>query len=140
MKTAAGHLIRRLNQHSTQVFGARVQAAGVDLTPVQFAALSVIADHPGLDQARVAAEIAYDRATIGGVIDRLEQKGYVARTVAAHDRRARELRLTEDGTSVLDRIRPVVSALQTEILQGLDATERVTFLDLAQKIITSVEE
>lgn len=139
MKTAAGHLIRRLNQHSTQVFAMRVQAAGLDLTPVQFAALSVIADHPGLDQARVAAEIAYDRATIGGVIDRLEQKGYIARNVAAHDRRARELRLTEDGAAILDRIRPVVSALQAEILTGLDDGERARFLELAQKVIASVE-
>lgn len=139
MKIAAGHLIRRLNQHSTQVFGARVQAAGVDLTPVQFAAMSAVAAHPGIDQARVAAEIAYDRATIGGVIDRLEQKGFIARAVAAHDRRARELRLTEDGTAILERIRPVVSALQAEILKGLDATERELFLELARKVIASVE-
>jgi len=35
----AGHLIRRLNQLSTQVFMHRTQEAGFDLTPVQFAAL-----------------------------------------------------------------------------------------------------
>ena len=33
----AGHLIRRLHQLSTQVFVQRTQAAGYDLTPVQFA-------------------------------------------------------------------------------------------------------
>jgi MarR family transcriptional regulator, temperature-dependent positive regulator of motility len=139
MKNAAGHLIRRLNQHSTQVFATQVQAAGLDLTPVQFAAMSAVAAQPGIDQARVAAEIAYDRATIGGVIDRLEQKGYIARTVAPHDRRARELRLTADGAAILERIRPVVSALQTDILRGLEATERRLFLELAQKVIASVE-
>ena len=88
----AGHLIRRLHQQSTQIFVQRTQAAGFDLTPVQFAALDAIHAHPATDQARVAEMIAYDRATIGGVIERLEQKGWVRRVVREHDRRARELR------------------------------------------------
>ena len=84
----AGHLIRRMNQISTHVFSQRMQAEGRDLTPVQFAALDTIIANPGIDQASVAARIAYDRATIGGVIDRLEQKGYVERTISRRDRRA----------------------------------------------------
>ena len=35
----AGHLIRRLHQQSTQTFQAGMQAIGVDMTSVQFAAL-----------------------------------------------------------------------------------------------------
>ena len=50
-----GHLIRRLHQISTQVFVARARAAGCDITPVQFAALDALLDHPGIDQASVAA-------------------------------------------------------------------------------------
>lgn len=131
----AGHLIRRLHQHSTQVFSARLQALGLDMTPVQFAAISAIAATPGIDQARVAAEIGYDRATIGGVIDRLEQKGTITRAVSRLDRRAREVRLTEKGEALLAATRPVVIALQTEILAGLSEAERALFLDLAGKAI-----
>ncbi len=43
----AGHLIRRLHQHSTQVFQAQTQAAGFELTSVQFAALDAIAGYSG---------------------------------------------------------------------------------------------
>ena len=67
----AGHLIRRLQQISTQVFTTRAREAGFDLTSVQFAAMDAIREKPGIDQAGVAAMIAYDKATIGGVIDRL---------------------------------------------------------------------
>jgi DNA-binding MarR family transcriptional regulator len=87
----AGHLIRRLHQQSTQVFQAQTQAAGFDLTSVQFAALDAVAQQPGIDQASLAATISFDRATIGGVIDRLERKGLVQRTVSPDDRRARLL-------------------------------------------------
>lgn len=130
-----GHLIRRLNQISTQVFASRVQGAGFDLTPVQFAAMDAIASNPGIDQAGVAALIAYDRATIGGVIDRLEQKGYVLRKVRKDDRRARELQLSRQGARVFDEILPLVTELQADILPGLDDAERSRFLDLARKAI-----
>jgi DNA-binding MarR family transcriptional regulator len=136
----AGHLIRRLNQFSTHVFAQRTQEAGIDLTPVQFAAMDAIATYPGIDQAGVAAKIAYDRATIGGVIDRLEQKGFITRNVCKHDRRAREVRLTEKGNQVFNHILPVISSLQTEILPGLEHNERARFLELAQKAVDSFSE
>lgn len=134
----AGHLIRRLNQLSTHVFLKHMQQIGLDLTPVQFAALDAISTYPGIDQAGVAAKIAYDRATIGGVIDRLENKGYVARTISQRDRRARELRFTDLGRSVYDQTLPVVTALQDEILPGLRPEERARFQELARKAIDNM--
>ena len=111
----AGHLIRRLHQQSTLVFVQRTQAAGFDLTPIQFAALDAIHNHPGTDQATVAELIAYDRATIGGVIERLEQKGWVDRVVSERDRRARELSLTPEGQRTF-------KALTTELSKCLCCT------------------
>jgi DNA-binding MarR family transcriptional regulator len=131
----AGHLIRRLNQLSTQVFVARTQAAGFELTPVQFAALDAIAQEPGSDQATVAERIAYDRATIGGVIDRLQQKGWIDRHVSRRDRRAREVSLTPAGQALLAEVLPVVRDLQGDILAALTPAERAQFLQLAHKAI-----
>ncbi len=131
----AGHLIRRLHQQSTLVFMQRTQAAGFDLTPVQFAALDAVQAHPDTDQARIAEMIAYDRATIGGVIDRLEQKGWLRRVVSARDRRARELSLTPEGARIHAALLPVVRDLQDDILQPLDSAERAAFLDLARRAV-----
>ncbi len=131
----AGHLIRRLNQISTQVFTRRMKKSGFDLTPVQFAAMDAIIADPGIDQAGIAARIAYDRATIGGVIDRLVHKGYVVRIVSRRDRRARELRPTDGGLRAFHEILPIVTGLQQEILAGLNEAERNTFLELATKMV-----
>lgn len=133
----AGHLIRRLHQLSTQVFVQRTQAAGFDLTPVQFAALDAIGHHPGTDQATVAELIAYDRATIGGVIERLEQKGWVDRVVSERDRRARVLSLTAEGERILQALVPVVRGLQDEILASLGEADRARFLKLARQAVGS---
>ena len=131
----AGHLIRRLHQQSTQIFQAKTQEAGFDMTSVQFAALDAIAEQPGIDQASLAATISFDRATIGGVIDRLESKGLVQRAVSESDRRARLLSLTKDGEKLLAACRPIVEALQAEILGALSRTERKAFLTLAHKAL-----
>ncbi|MBI1218097.1 MAG: MarR family transcriptional regulator [Rhodobacteraceae bacterium] len=135
----AGHLIRRLHQLSAQVFQTRTQDAGLDLTPVQFAAMDAVASHPGIDQASVAALIAYDRATIGGVVDRLARKGYLKRVVSRSDRRARELRLTEEGQQAFQAAAPVVRTLQADILANLTAPECDTLLALLRKAIGAEE-
>ena len=134
VSTMPGHLIRRLHQISTQVFLSRVKEAGFDLTPVQFAALDAVGRHPGIDQARLSDEVAKDRATIGAVVDRLERKGLVARDVDETARRARRLLLTTEGEALLAALRPVVEALQAEILSGLTRSEYRQFVALAAKV------
>ena len=128
-----GHLIRRLHQLSTRVFTTRMREAGFDLTPVQFVALDALRLNAGIDQAGLAQAIAKDRATVGAVADRLVQKGLVERRVSRRDKRARELALTEAGQALLDRLMPVVEALQSEILPGLTPEEYRRFVALAAK-------
>ncbi|MFV0643906.1 MAG: MarR family winged helix-turn-helix transcriptional regulator [Sphingomonadaceae bacterium] len=130
-----GHLIRRLHQHSTQVFFTRMKEAGLDITSVQFAALDAIKENPGIDQAGVAALIAYDRPTIGDVINRLVAKGLVKRAVSKTDRRARVLTLTQEGEQLFARLLPIVINLQEAILANLDADDRKAFMALTRKVI-----
>jgi MarR family transcriptional regulator, temperature-dependent positive regulator of motility len=133
-----GHLIRRLQQASAAIFDNEIRQAGFDLTPVQFAALTMIATNPGLDQATLAQGIAYDRVTIGGVVDRLEQKGLVRREIAAKDRRARNLYLQPLGEQVLNEVRPVVRNVQDAILRGLSDAENEHLCLLLRKALDAV--
>jgi DNA-binding MarR family transcriptional regulator len=128
-----GHLIRRLHQLSTQIFLVRTREAGFDLTPVQFATLDALHHTPGTDQARLAQTIGKDKATVGAVADRLEQKGLVTREVSASDKRALKLRLTAAGENVLQKILPIVEELQRETLPGLSPDEYDQFISLATK-------
>lgn len=130
-----GHLARRFQQIAVSVFVAEAEAAGYDLTPVQYAALAAVKAHKGIDQATLAGLIAYDRTTIGGVVDRLEQKGLVSRRVSKEDRRARVLEITAAGKRTLTGIEPAVAAAQKAMLRGLDASEAATLLRLLRKAI-----
>lgn len=129
-----GHLIRRLNQISVGLFGERMAAAGLTLTPVQYATLSGIHSNPGVDQATLAGLVAYDRATLGKVIDRLEARALVTRATSAKDRRAKTLTLTQAGLDLLEVADPHVRNLQPDILSGLNGEERAVFLAMLTKI------
>ena len=132
--TMPGHLIRRLNQISVALFAERMAEAGLVLTPVQFAALSAIRTRPGIDQATVAGLVAYDRATLGKVIDRLDARGLVRRQTSRADRRAKELALTGEGEALYQAALPHIEAIQPEIVAGLDRDERRVFLRLLEKV------
>jgi DNA-binding MarR family transcriptional regulator len=134
-----GHLIRRLHQASQAAFDAEIASAGFDLTPVQFAALYVAAARPGLDQASLASAIAFDRATTGGVIDRLEAKGLLRREIAKGDRRSRLIYAQPAGIEMIERALPAVRKVQEIILQGLNAQERIAFGRLARKALAGTQ-
>jgi MarR family transcriptional regulator, temperature-dependent positive regulator of motility len=135
-----GHLARRFQQIAVAVFLAEVDAAGYDLTPVQYVALAAISANPGIDQVTLAGLIAYDRTTITGVVDRLAQKGLVERNESSRDRRARELKVTPAGRKTLSGITPAVEAAQRTMLRGLTQTEATELIRLLQKAIASSNE
>lgn len=130
-----GHLIRRLHQHATATYQNQLKSTGHDITSVQYAALTTLAAHPDLDQATLAGLIAYDRATIGGVVKRLEQKQLVLRRPSETDRRAFRLMLTPLGQDTLNDISPVVAALQSDILGALSSDEARTLTRLMHKAL-----
>ena len=70
--TAPGYLFRRMQQIAVAIFVEECRA--YDLTPVQYASLVAIRTHPGIDATRLSAVIAFDRSTLGSVIERLEAK------------------------------------------------------------------
>jgi len=135
-----GHLARRFQQIAVAVFHAEVGAAGYDLTPVQYAALVAVATNPGIDQATLAGLIAYDRATIGGVVERLVQKGYLARRVSGRDRRARELHVTDAWRAASATVAPAVQRAQERMLIGLTPNESGQFMELLRKAIAAAND
>ena len=140
MERMPGHFVRRLQQVAVRLFA---DEAGPDLTPVQFASLVGIAQLHRLEkghnkrpgQAELAAHIGYDRATIGGVIDRLEAKGWVSRTASREDRRQNVLAITPAGERAMAQARPAVEAVQDKFLAPLDESERKAFERICRKLL-----
>ena len=130
-----GHMIRRLHQVQASLFADHTSP--LDVPPVQFAALAMIDAHPDIDQASLAGAIAYDPVTIGGVIARIEAKGWIIRRVDPTDKRSRLLRIEPAGRDVLKKMLPGVHKTQAELMGPLSAKEQETFVALMQKLLAA---
>jgi DNA-binding MarR family transcriptional regulator len=133
LQTKPGHLIRRAQQVAVALF--LDEAAECDITPVQYAALVAIAQHAGLDASRLSTLIAFDRSTLGGVLDRLEKKGLITRAGAEADRRVKLLAITAAGRTLLREIEPAVARTQARILAPLSGPEQAQLVRLLAKMV-----
>ena len=134
---APGHLIRRAQQVAVAVFTE--ETAGFEVTPVQFAILNTLIDAPGEDQVTLAGKVAFDAATFGSVIGRLEARGWVRREPDADDRRRKRLWITPEGQRVARDMKRAVSRAQQRIVGPLDAGEREQLLTLLRKLVSGHE-
>ncbi|WP_299803136.1 MarR family transcriptional regulator [Tardiphaga sp.] len=128
-----GHLFRRMQQIAVAVFMEECKA--YDMTPVQYAALVAIRAHPGIDATRLSAVIAFDRSTLGSVIERLESKGLLERKAGAGDKRVKLLHLTTPGAAELREVEPLVAQAQLRMLQPLKPADRKTLLALMAQLV-----
>src|SRR3982074_2551746 len=133
VSTAPGYRFRRMQQIAVSIFVEECKAH--DLTPVQFAALVAIHTHPGIDATRLSAVIAFDRSTLGNVIERLEAKDFIERKPSREDKRVKLLYLTKSGATLLRDIVPSVDRAQARMLQPLKPADRKTLLALLTQLV-----
>jgi DNA-binding MarR family transcriptional regulator len=137
LRTMPGHLARRVQQLAVALFAEEI--GELNLTPVQYSSLQAVARHPGIDQKTLARGIGYDTSTIGGVIDRLEARGLVVRSMDERDRRVRLVSLTASGRATLAAATPRMLSAQARLLEPLARAERREFMRLMTRLIEANE-
>lgn len=128
-----GHLFRRMQQVAVAIFFE--ECAGFDITPVQYAALIAIQARPGIDATRLSSLVAFDRSTVGSVLERLEGKGLILRKPSPGDRRIKLLEVTPQADELLLAVEPAVARAQERMLQPLGRTERGGFLEQLTRLV-----
>ncbi|WP_050480103.1 MarR family winged helix-turn-helix transcriptional regulator [Herbaspirillum rhizosphaerae] len=127
-----GHLLRRAQQISVSIF---LDELGGDITPVQYAILRTLSNHPGIDQVTLAGLVGIDTSTGATVCVRLEEKGLLMRKVIPHNRRQRALNITPAGEQMLSDLIPAAQRLRKRLLSPLEADEQEQFMQLLDKLV-----
>jgi DNA-binding MarR family transcriptional regulator len=134
---APGHLVRRAHQIAVALFMSEL--ASDDVTPVQFAIMNAVMDTPGVDQVTLANRVAFDAATSGSVIGRLEAKAWIRREPDQLDRRRKLLWLTPAGQEATLQMKRAVDLVQEKILSPLSSEEAQTLVALLAKLVDGHE-
>jgi len=128
-----GHLIRRAQQIAVSIF--LEECAPLDITPVQYAALVAVRDNPGIDATRLSALVAFDRSTLGNVLERMETKGLILRTSDKQDKRVKILHLSPKGAATLKEVEPLARRAQERILGPLATADREIFMRMLSQLV-----
>jgi DNA-binding MarR family transcriptional regulator len=96
---------------------------GLEVTPVQVGLLFFLQKNDGSSLTQISQGLMLENPTVTGLIDRLENLGYVKRADHPSDRRVYLVYLTEKGDKVAHKALPIVKKLNEEIKKGYSREE-----------------
>lgn len=113
-------LLQRATHVTLQVLGTEL--AELRLTASELNVLANLADGQPRTVSEIGAAAGVRPTTLTGVLDRLEQKGLLARSARAGDRRAVEISLTSAGARSAARVAEVFAEVEARALGGVPET------------------
>lgn len=127
-----GFLIRRAHQRASAIFEQVMD--GMDVTPVQYAALAKLHDLGPTSQNQLGRMVGIDPATMFGVAGRLARRGLVSPSVDPNDARLVLLTLTPTGRDIVEQMKARGPAVSARTLEPLSAEEAETLRALLARI------
>ncbi len=131
------HQLLMAQSHANRAMMARVRERG--LLPGQPKVLEYVADNEGCLQRDIAEACMMDRATVTGVLARMEAAGLVERRAKQGDRRALEVRLTDAGWDAAEFVARCGAEVDGIAHAGMSAEERETLSRLLARVTESFE-
>jgi MarR family 2-MHQ and catechol resistance regulon transcriptional repressor len=106
-----------------------------DLSPASGLVLSILSDSESpLPPNKIADRLIISRATVTGLIDSLERRGYVRRLPHPSDRRMLLIEPTDTGRQVADAFRPIVHQHQKVWMDVLNEKEQGQLINFLKRL------
>jgi DNA-binding MarR family transcriptional regulator len=122
-----GFILNDVARLMRTTFDRRVKTLG--LTRSQWWVLNHLFRNDGATQSELADILEVEKATLGRLLDRMEQKGWIRRENHAEDRRAKRVFLTDEVEPALKAMRAAAAEVRRDALSGLSAAQQEQFVD-----------
>lgn len=107
-----------------------------DVTPVQHGVLSCLMGKSYDTPKHLAENLSLETSTISGILDRMQKKGLIDRVVNKEDRREVQVRITEKGRELEDKIGVIIDEVNAEVLKNFTDDE-ITYIKNSLRTIAS---
>jgi DNA-binding MarR family transcriptional regulator len=104
------------------------RASELDLTFAQSQVLFFVSDHPRCPMGDVAKAFGVTLPAITHIVDRLEEKGFLARGATPGDRRVYALTLTATGRALADELHTIQTRAMRQVLTRMSLGDRARLL------------
>jgi DNA-binding MarR family transcriptional regulator len=106
-----------------------------EITPSVIGILALLALRPGTSQAELARLQGLERATVGVIVARAIEAGFVKRTASSKDARRYSLQLTASGELMLAKLRERIPEHEKHAAGRLTPSERLQLRALLDKLV-----
>jgi DNA-binding MarR family transcriptional regulator len=96
--------------------------------------LGLLRDNGATSPSELGQRLIVARATVTGVVDSLERRGYVRRTPNPADRRSLLVELTPDGRRVVQEVRTLIHRNEKSWMSSLSDAELRAYIDLHHRV------
>jgi len=125
-------LLSQLGGLSSRAWSVRLERVGLEPREVMLFRFVALAE--GHSQREVARAIGLPASRIVGLVDRLEERGWIERRTSDEDRRTHALHVTPAGRAVLDQMAAISAEHEEALTAGLGPADRATLRDLLERI------
>lgn len=113
------------------------------LTDSQFNVLIILkhqAGEEGITQTELGQRLLVNRSNVTGLVDRMEEAGWLRRTSVEGDRRVNRVQLTQVGQNLLERAEETYYARIQEVMGSLSKKDLFTLCALLEKVRAQLRE
>ncbi|MEW5992590.1 MAG: MarR family transcriptional regulator [Chloroflexota bacterium] len=100
--------------------------------------LGILRDHGATSPSELGQRLIVTRATVTGLIDSLERRGFVRRSANPDDRRSLMVEITPDGLVVLQKLRTLVHRHEQDWMRSFSDAELRTYIEMHHRIQQTV--
>lgn len=111
-----------------------------DITTSQWAILKLLDSKNLLTQTQIAKELSGDRATVGDIIQRLYEKGYIEKTSDKNDRRVYVVCITQKAKNIIEDIERMAADVTKKALEGLSENDKQILYKSLSQIIDNLSQ
>ena len=126
--------LQKTTHHTLHALSAAL--ADLSLSAAEINALANLGDGGTVNVRQLSDRTGTRASTLTGVLDRLENRGYLTRELDPADRRSFRLPLTEAGQAVAGRVLAAVADLERDALARLSATQLAGY----HAVVTALQE
>ncbi len=111
----------------------------VGLTGPQLVILQEISRCGEVTAGEIARAVSLSQATVTGILERMEKRGFLARKRSEHDKRRVMVRITDTGKQVLKDAPPLMQEAFVERFSNLQEWEQTMILSSLQRLVSILD-
>ena len=114
----------------------RFKQEGIKITPTHSAILFLLMEKGPMLMNDLSRELYIENSTVTGLVDRLEERGFVSRSPVSNDRRKWNISITQGGIKEIKKAREIITSVNSMIVDGFTRED----IKSLQKILNSFFE